>query len=144
MQYRIIPVTPFEQNCSLIWCEQTRKAAVVDPGGDLERILAVAKEEGVELEKILLTHAHIDHSGLIPKLVKEGFSGKIYSTEATRDLTEILLFDSAEIQTYETDIINKNKLGINAGLYGTVPQVFGRGQVFQASLHTSKMQWRIV
>lgn len=63
MQYRIIPVTPFEQNCSLIWCEQTRKAAVVDPGGDLERILAVAKEEGVELEKILLTHAHIDHAG---------------------------------------------------------------------------------
>src|SRR5690606_5509685 len=63
MQYRIIPVTPFEQNCSLIWCEQTRKAAVVDPGGDLERILAAAKEEGVELEKILLTHAHIDHAG---------------------------------------------------------------------------------
>ncbi|MEZ5505948.1 MAG: MBL fold metallo-hydrolase [Gammaproteobacteria bacterium] len=63
MQYRIIPVTPFEQNCSLIWCEQTRKAAVVDPGGDLERILAAVKEEGVELDKILLTHAHIDHAG---------------------------------------------------------------------------------
>lgn len=63
MQYRIIPVTQFEQNCSLIWCEQTRKAAVVDPGGDLERILAVVQEEGVELEKILLTHAHIDHAG---------------------------------------------------------------------------------
>lgn len=63
MLYRIIPVTQFEQNCSLIWCEQTRKGAVVDPGGDLERILAVAQEEGVELEKILLTHAHIDHAG---------------------------------------------------------------------------------
>lgn len=63
MQYRIIPVTPFEQNCSLIWCEQTRKAAVVDPGGDLDRILAAANEEGVTLEKILLTHAHIDHAG---------------------------------------------------------------------------------
>ena len=63
MQYRIIPVTPFEQNCSLIWCEQTRKAAVVDPGGDLDRILAAVKQEGVELEKILLTHAHIDHAG---------------------------------------------------------------------------------
>lgn len=63
MQYRIIPVTPFEQNCSLIWCEQTRKAAVVDPGGDLNRILAAVKEEGVTLEKILLTHAHIDHAG---------------------------------------------------------------------------------
>lgn len=63
MKYRIIPVTQFEQNCSLIWCEQTRKGAVVDPGGDLDVILAVVKEEGVELEKILLTHAHIDHAG---------------------------------------------------------------------------------
>lgn len=63
MKYRIIPVTQFEQNCSLIWCEQTRKAAVVDPGGDLDVILAVVQQEGVELEKILLTHAHIDHAG---------------------------------------------------------------------------------
>lgn len=63
MQYRIIPVTPFEQNCSLIWCEQTRKGAVVDPGGDLDRILAAVQQEGVTLEKILLTHAHIDHAG---------------------------------------------------------------------------------
>lgn len=63
MKYRIIPVTQFEQNCSLIWCEQTRKGAVVDPGGDLDQILAVVQDEGVELEKILLTHAHIDHAG---------------------------------------------------------------------------------
>src|SRR5688572_25268972 len=62
-----------------------------------------------EVSCLLLTHAHIDHSGLIPKLVKEGFSGKIYCTAATRDLTEILLFDSAEIQTYETDYINKRR-----------------------------------
>src|SRR5215204_117997 len=48
---------------------------------------------------LLLSHAHIDHTGLIPKLVKEGFTGKIICTEATRDLTEILLNDSAEIQT---------------------------------------------
>jgi metallo-beta-lactamase family protein len=58
---------------------------------------------------LLLSHAHIDHSGLIPKLVKEGFTGKIYCTPATRDLTEILLFDSAEIQTYEVDSINKKR-----------------------------------
>ncbi|MBY4678256.1 MBL fold metallo-hydrolase [Marinobacterium arenosum] len=63
MKYRIIPVTPFEQNCTLIWCEQTGKAAVVDPGGDLARIRAAVEEEGVQLEKILLTHAHIDHAG---------------------------------------------------------------------------------
>ncbi len=63
MKYRIIPVTPFQQNCTLIWCDETRKAAVVDPGGDLERIKAVIAEEGVTVEKILLTHAHIDHAG---------------------------------------------------------------------------------
>lgn len=70
MKYRIIPVTPFQQNCSLIWCEKTNKAAVVDPGGDLEKVLAVATEEGVELEKILLTHAHIDHAGGTAELSK--------------------------------------------------------------------------
>jgi hydroxyacylglutathione hydrolase len=59
LNYRIIPVTPFQQNCSLIWCEQTRKAAVVDPGGDLGRIRTAVDEEGVTVEKILLTHAHI-------------------------------------------------------------------------------------
>lgn len=50
---------------------------------------------------LLLSHAHIDHTGLIPKLVKDGFTGRIYATQATRDLTEILLYDSAEIQAYE-------------------------------------------
>lgn len=70
MQYRIIPVTPFEQNCSLIWCEQTHKGAVVDPGGDLEKILEVARQEGVTLEKILLTHAHIDHAGGVAELAE--------------------------------------------------------------------------
>lgn len=63
MKFRIIPVTPFQQNCTLIWCEQSRKAAVIDPGGDVDRILQAIQEEGVELEKILLTHAHVDHIG---------------------------------------------------------------------------------
>lgn len=58
---------------------------------------------------LLLSHAHIDHTGLIPKLVKEGFTGKIICTEATRELAEILLYDSAEIQTYETECINKGR-----------------------------------
>jgi len=63
----------------------------------------------VKIDALILSHAHIDHSGLIPKLVKEGFKGKIYCTEATRDLAEILLYDSAEIQTYETEYINKRR-----------------------------------
>lgn len=71
MKYRIIPVTPFQQNCSLIWCEDTKKAAVVDPGGDIERIKAAIAEEGVTVEKILLTHAHIDHAGGTAELARE-------------------------------------------------------------------------
>jgi hydroxyacylglutathione hydrolase len=59
----IIPVTPFQQNCSLLWCTQTMKAAVVDPGGDLDTIDAAIAEQGVTLEKILITHGHIDHAG---------------------------------------------------------------------------------
>jgi len=63
MRFRIIPVTPFQQNCSLLWCEETMQGAVVDPGGDLELILATARQLGVNLVKILLTHGHIDHAG---------------------------------------------------------------------------------
>jgi len=61
MKYAIVPVTPFQQNCSLLVCEKTGRAAVVDPGGDLERIEAALAESGAPLEKILLTHGHLDH-----------------------------------------------------------------------------------
>ena len=67
----IIPVTQFQQNCSLIWCEETKKAAVVDPGGDLDHIKGAIEQNGVTLEKILLTHAHIDHAGATAELAKE-------------------------------------------------------------------------
>jgi metallo-beta-lactamase family protein len=59
---------------------------------------------------LLLSHAHIDHSGLIPKLVKEGFSGKIFCTPATKDLAAVLLMDSAEIQRDDTEFTNKKRL----------------------------------
>ncbi|HKX35889.1 MAG TPA: MBL fold metallo-hydrolase, partial [Rhizorhapis sp.] len=52
----IIPVTPLQQNCTLLWCTATNKAAFVDPGGDLDRLKAAAKQQGVEIEKILITH----------------------------------------------------------------------------------------
>ncbi len=70
MKYRIIPVTAFQQNCTLIWCEETLKAAVVDPGGDLERIQSAVASEGVQVEKILLTHGHIDHAGGTAELAR--------------------------------------------------------------------------
>jgi glyoxylase-like metal-dependent hydrolase (beta-lactamase superfamily II) len=58
----IIPVTPFQQNCTLIWDETTKIGAVVDPGGDLNRIEAAIREQSVQVEKILLTHGHVDHA----------------------------------------------------------------------------------
>lgn len=63
MQYRIIPVTPFEQNCTLVWCEETREAAVIDPGGDLPRILGEIERQRLTPTRILLTHGHVDHAG---------------------------------------------------------------------------------
>ncbi|NCA00208.1 MAG: MBL fold metallo-hydrolase, partial [Betaproteobacteria bacterium] len=63
LQYQTVPVTPFQQNCSLIWDDQTRQAAVIDPGGDLDLILAEVAKHQLKLEQIWLTHAHIDHAG---------------------------------------------------------------------------------
>ncbi|MBU4507806.1 MAG: MBL fold metallo-hydrolase, partial [Gammaproteobacteria bacterium] len=62
-QYRTVPVTAFAQNCSIVWCDETLDAAIIDPGGDLERLLAEVKRLGVTLKAIWLTHAHIDHAG---------------------------------------------------------------------------------
>ncbi|GJE25207.1 MBL fold metallo-hydrolase [Methylobacterium organophilum] len=70
----IIPVTPFQQNCTLIWDEATKVGAVVDPGGDLERIEKAIRDQGVKVEKILLTHGHIDHAGGAAEL-KERLGG---------------------------------------------------------------------
>jgi len=59
----IVPVTAFQQNCTLLWCTETNKAAFVDPGGDLDTLKAAAAQAGVEVEKILITHGHMDHCG---------------------------------------------------------------------------------
>jgi hydroxyacylglutathione hydrolase len=66
----VVPVTPFQQNCSLLVCKETRRAAVVDPGGDLDRVLGVVVKQGVEVEKILLTHGHLDHCGGTAELAR--------------------------------------------------------------------------
>ena len=63
MRVTIVPVTPLQQNCTVIWCTRTMRAAVVDPGGDLPKIEAAIAQAGVTVEKILLTHGHIDHAG---------------------------------------------------------------------------------
>ncbi len=62
IQIAVVPVTPFQQNCSILWCTATMKGAVIDPGGDLDRIRAAVAETGITVEKILLTHGHMDHA----------------------------------------------------------------------------------
>lgn len=63
MQATIIPVTPYRQNCSVLWCDETMKGAVVDPGGDLPMIMAAIEDNDVTVEKLLITHGHLDHAG---------------------------------------------------------------------------------
>jgi len=71
MRATMIPVTPLQQNCSLIWCTQTMRGALVDPGGDLPRLKQAVAQHGVTLEKILVTHGHIDHCGQAGVLAQE-------------------------------------------------------------------------
>jgi len=67
----IIPVTPLAQNCTLVWCTKTMRGTFTDPGGDLPKLKAAAAQAGVTIEKILLTHGHIDHCGSAGILAKE-------------------------------------------------------------------------
>ena len=67
----IIPVTAFQQNCTLLWCTATMRGAFVDPGGDLDKLKSVAAERGVTIEKVLVTHGHVDHCGEAGVLAKE-------------------------------------------------------------------------
>jgi glyoxylase-like metal-dependent hydrolase (beta-lactamase superfamily II) len=70
MQVTVLPVTAFAQNCSILACETTHAAAIVDPGGDLDRIVAQLQAQSLKAEKILLTHAHIDHCAGAPELAR--------------------------------------------------------------------------
>ncbi|MDP2621312.1 MAG: MBL fold metallo-hydrolase [Hyphomicrobiales bacterium] len=102
----IIPVTPFEQNCTLIWDDETKRAAVVDPGGDVDRIMQAIGELQLKVERIILTHGHIDHAGGAAELKEklgvdivgpqredrfllEGLAdqGRMYGLEGARDVT---------------------------------------------------------
>ena len=71
MKAAIIPVTPLQQNCTLLWCTRTMRGAFVDPGGDLDRLKKNMVANGVTIEKILITHGHIDHCGGAKELAGE-------------------------------------------------------------------------
>jgi glyoxylase-like metal-dependent hydrolase (beta-lactamase superfamily II) len=70
LRVAVIPVTPFQQNCSLLWNAATMRGAIIDPGGEVDSLLDYARHEGVTLEKILITHAHIDHAGATLELAR--------------------------------------------------------------------------
>lgn len=71
LQAVVIPVTPLQQNCSLFWCTKTMKGAFVDPGGEMDKLLAAAKDENVTIERILVTHGHSDHAGNVAAIARD-------------------------------------------------------------------------
>lgn len=70
LEFKLIPVTHYQQNCSLIWCSKTRAAAVVDPGGDVPLIRRAIEARDVQVMQILLTHGHLDHVGAAAELAQ--------------------------------------------------------------------------
>ncbi|HZZ11639.1 MAG TPA: MBL fold metallo-hydrolase, partial [Paraburkholderia sp.] len=67
----VIPVTPYQQNCSLVWCTKTMRGTFVDPGGETDKLKEIARLQGVTIEKILLTHGHLDHASGAARLARE-------------------------------------------------------------------------
>lgn len=68
LHIRVIPVTPLQQNCSLIWHDETKRAAFIDPGGDADKLLGALEHFGLTLSRIWLTHGHLDHAGAAAEL----------------------------------------------------------------------------
>ena len=71
LKYQIVPVTSFSQNCSIVWCDETMKGIVVDPGGDVTQLVMLIKELGVDIVSLALTHGHLDHVGGTTPLAKK-------------------------------------------------------------------------
>lgn len=80
MQFQIIPVTAFQENCSIIWCEKTMEGAIVDPGGEFELLVKAVEKLNVNITKILLTHGHLDHVGAAKALANH-YHVKIYGPQ---------------------------------------------------------------
>jgi glyoxylase-like metal-dependent hydrolase (beta-lactamase superfamily II) len=98
LQAAQIPVTPFQQNCALIWDAETGRGTVVDPGGDVSRILAALDEAGFKVDRILLTHGHLDHAGGAAELkrVLEARQGEVVPIEGPDRRDAFLLEGLAE------------------------------------------------
>ena len=94
----IVPVTPFQQNCALLWDEGSKRGVVVDPGGEVERILAAVAELGVVVERILLTHGHMDHAGGAAELQERLGAGGAAPPIEGPDLRDKFLLDGLAAQ----------------------------------------------
>lgn len=108
IQIIVIPVTAFQQNCSVIFDRETKAGAVIDPGGDVDRILAALEEHGVKVEKIVLTHGHIDHVGGAADLAERLSVPVLGPHEADRPLLERVEqqareFGVADVRSVEPD-----------------------------------------
>jgi glyoxylase-like metal-dependent hydrolase (beta-lactamase superfamily II) len=102
------PVTPLQQNCTVVWCVKTKKAAVIDPGGDVDQILAEAARRGLTIEKIWITHGHLDHAGATAEMRAK--TGAPIEGPHPDDLfwieripTDGLRYGMPEVKTFETD-----------------------------------------
>ncbi len=71
LRVEVVVVTPFQQNCSVIWCSETLQGAVIDPGGDTDKIISVIENNQIKVKQILLTHGHLDHAGGASKLKRK-------------------------------------------------------------------------
>lgn len=100
LRYQIHPVTHFQQNCSLIWCEHTREAALIDPGGEPERLIAAVDAAGVTLTRILLTHGHLDHVGAATELARH-YNVPIIGPHRDDDFWLELLDDQARMLGFD-------------------------------------------
>lgn len=80
MQFQIIPVTAFQENCSIIWCEKTMAGTIVDPGGEFELLVKAVEKLNINITKILLTHGHLDHVGAAKALANH-YHVKIYGPQ---------------------------------------------------------------
>lgn len=90
MQYQVVAVTAFQENCSLIWCEKSNEGALVDPGGDVALLKQAVARQGFKVSKILLTHGHLDHVGAAKELADFYQVPIIGPAEADRFLFELL------------------------------------------------------
>jgi glyoxylase-like metal-dependent hydrolase (beta-lactamase superfamily II) len=108
----ILPVTPLQQNCTLMWDEESKKGAIFDPGGDVARIVEVVGEIGLTIEKILLTHGHFDHAGGAAELkekLQEVAGGEAVPIEGPHEADKFLL-DALEETGAEYGIAGARKV----------------------------------